>query len=103
MALNLHFGTVRPPYPYSVGAALERRRGRNSDPSGLRSRDDDGDVVARPMDLADRIRAVRARIGVNLDLTVGQVDDPVNRDAGAGIGRQLGALVPGETRIGDLD
>ena len=46
---------------------------------------------------------VGAGVGVDLDLAVGQVDNPVDGDRGPGIGPELLTPIDGEGRPGDLD
>jgi hypothetical protein len=73
-----------------------------SDRADLLTVDDDGNPLAW-QELLCGLITVRTRAGVDLDLAVYNVDDPVDGDPGLGIGRAFLASVLSERRVGDFD
>ena len=59
-------------------------------------------VLTHLENLAGLITALY-RVGVDLDLTIHEIDDPVVWDAAAGIGKPLFTAVATESALGNLD
>ena len=89
------FGSQSPPL---------RQQVHDGDPAGELALDNDRDVMTGPIiDVVAIPGGGWIRLGVDLDLKIAQVDDPVNRDPGSGINRELLAAVCGQAFVRDLD
>src|SRR5208282_93198 len=74
---------------------------RHCDPAQLRPLEEKRDGLVR-REYLDRSIPVGSRIGVDLDLAINQVDDPVHRDATSTVNKSHLAIFE-EARAGDFD